>query len=126
MYNSATTQGMVDGGLAGLFWTLVWTFFGMGLVIVSLAEMESMAPTSGGQYHWVSEFAPARYQKFLSYSAGWMSTLGWLASCASSVFVCSTLIEVLIEITHEDFVFPNWQYTLMSIALLVITIFFNT
>ena len=27
-----------------------------------------------GQYHWVSEFAPPEYQKFLSYSAGaWAS-----------------------------------------------------
>lgn len=25
---------------------------------------------SGGQYHWVSEFAPASCQKFLSYVAG--------------------------------------------------------
>ena len=28
------------------------------------------APTAGGQYHWVSEFAPRRYQKFLSYTSG--------------------------------------------------------
>lgn len=82
--------------------------------------------TSGGQYHWVSEFAPPSCQKFLSYSAGWMSTLGWLASVASSVFVCSTLIQTLIEISDAEFVFPNWQYTLISIAFLVITIFFNT
>ncbi|KAJ9610790.1 polyamine transporter tpo5 [Cladophialophora chaetospira] len=118
--------GLVNGGFAGLFWTFIGTVLCYSSVVASLAEMESMAPTSGGQYHWVSEFAPPRYQKFLSYSAGWMSTLGWLASTASSVFVCSTLIEVLIEITNEDFVFPNWQYTLMSIALMVITIFFNT
>lgn len=85
-----------------------------------------MAPTSGGQYHWVSEFAPASCQKFLSYSAGWMSTLGWLASVASSVFVCSALIESLIEINDEEYVFTNWQYTLLSISFLVITIFFNT
>lgn len=55
-----------------------------------------------------------------------MSTLGWLASVASSVFVCSTLIQTLIEISDEEFVFPNWQYTLISITFLVITIFFNT
>jgi hypothetical protein len=30
----------------------------------------SRAPTSGGQYHWVSEFAPPKYQKFLSYASG--------------------------------------------------------
>ncbi|KIW24142.1 uncharacterized protein PV07_09874 [Cladophialophora immunda] len=118
--------GLVNGGFAGLFWTFIGTILCYSTVVASLAEMESMAPTSGGQYHWVSEFAPSHYQKFLSYSAGWMSTLGWLASCASGVFVCSTLIEVLIEISDVDFVFPNWQYTLISIALLVITIFFNT
>ena len=28
------------------------------------------APISGGQYHWVSEFAPPNIQKFLSYVIG--------------------------------------------------------
>lgn len=28
------------------------------------------APTSGGQYHWVSELAPKQHQKFLSYIVG--------------------------------------------------------
>jgi hypothetical protein len=28
---------------------------------------------SGGQYHWVSEFAPKEHQQFLSYITGWLS-----------------------------------------------------
>ena len=61
---------------------------GFAFVILSMAEMASMAPTSGGQYHasvpcicdlaigftnflqWVSEFAPREAQKFLSYITG--------------------------------------------------------
>lgn len=39
----ATTQGLVDGGLAGLLWSYIWTFIGMGMVIISLAEMASMS-----------------------------------------------------------------------------------
>ncbi|KAK5202403.1 hypothetical protein LTR41_011846 [Exophiala xenobiotica] len=123
---SSLSDALVNGGFAGLLWTFVITVLCYSSVVLSLAEMCSMAPTSGGQYHWVSEFAPASWQKFLSYSAGWMSTLGWLASIASLVFVCSTLIQSLIEIVNADFIFPNWQYTLMSIALLGLTIFFNT
>lgn len=119
-------SGLVNGGFAGLFWTFIVTVICYSSVVLSLAEMESMAPTAGGQYHWVSEFAPATCQRFLSYSAGWMSTLGWLASTASSVFVCTTLIQSLIEITKDTFVFPNWQYTLIMLAFLVITILFNT
>jgi hypothetical protein len=34
---------------------------------------------SGGQYHWVSEFAPASLQKPLSFAAGWASSVGWIA-----------------------------------------------
>lgn len=49
---AASYQGMYSGGLAGLLWSYVWTFSGFSLVVISLAEMASMAPTSGGQYHW--------------------------------------------------------------------------
>ena len=28
------------------------------------------APTAGGQYHWVSEFAPRKYEKILSFATG--------------------------------------------------------
>lgn len=39
---SSNTQGLTDGGLAGLFWSYVWTFIGFGFVIFSLGEMASM------------------------------------------------------------------------------------
>ena len=118
--------GLWNGGFGGLWWTWVGTVSAYSSIVASLAEMESMAPTSGGQYHWVSEFAPENCQRFLSYSAGWMSTLGWLASTASSCFVCATLIQALVEVTDIDFVFANWKYTLIALAILLITIFFNT
>ncbi|KAM3077294.1 hypothetical protein ACMFMG_006645 [Clarireedia jacksonii] len=88
--------------------------------------MESMAPTSGGQYHWVSEFSPPKYQKILSYTAGWMSTLGWIASFASGTFVLTTLVEAIAQLTDPDFAFTKWQYTLLMIGYLLITIVFNT
>jgi hypothetical protein len=82
-----STFGLINGGLAGLVWTYLATFVGFLTVIASMAEMASMwvsitvgdilgnnpaarAPTSGGQYHWVSEFSPRSCQKFLSYVTG--------------------------------------------------------
>lgn len=76
---TATTQGLVDGGPAGLIWSYVWTFIGFTFIVASLAEMASMAPTAGGQYHWVSEFSPPSVQKPFSFFIGWMSTLSWQA-----------------------------------------------
>ena len=46
--------GFANGGFAGLFWCFITTVLCYGTIVASLAEMESMAPTSGGQYHWVS------------------------------------------------------------------------
>lgn len=115
--DSANTQGLVNGGLAGLFWSYVWTFLGFSLIIMSLAEMASMAPTSGGQYHWVSEFAPPQYQKCLSYLTGWMSTLSWQAGVASGGFLVGTVIQGLITINDSSYEAKPWQGTLLIFAV---------
>ncbi|KAI9039205.1 putative GABA permease [Aspergillus affinis] len=118
-------EGLLDGGLAGLFWTYVWTFVGFGFIIVSLSEMASMAPTSGGQYHWVSEFASPRYQKFLSYITGWMSVLAWQAGAASGSFLTGTIIQGLISVRNPDYDPQRWQGTLFVFAMIAIIYFFN-
>ena len=64
------TTIMTNGGTAGVIWAFLVVFVGFSFVYLSIAEMASMAPTSGGQYHWVSEFAPRRVQKPLSYLVG--------------------------------------------------------
>lgn len=51
---SSNTQALVAGGSGALFWSLVWSYTGQTFIVLSLAEMSSMAPTAGGQYHWVS------------------------------------------------------------------------
>lgn len=38
----ACTHGLINGGLAGLFWSYIWTFVGFTFVEMSLAEMASM------------------------------------------------------------------------------------
>jgi len=55
-----------------------------------------------------------------------MSTLGWLASVASSTYVVTTQIEAMIEVYAPDFTFTSWQYTLLMWAFCLITIVFNT
>ena len=46
--------GFTNGGFAGLFWCFITTVTCYATIVASLSEMESMAPTSGGQYHWVA------------------------------------------------------------------------
>lgn len=119
-------SGLVNSAFGGLFWVYIGTTLCYSTVVLSLAEMSSMAPTAGGQYHWVSEFAPESCQKFLSYCAGWMSTLGWLASAGGSGFVTATILQSMIAVHNEAFTFASGPYTGIMLAILAITIVFNT
>lgn len=48
----------------------IWRFPVTGSQHAIVSDNVTRAPTSGGQYHWVSEFAPRDYQKVASYIAG--------------------------------------------------------
>lgn len=69
---TSTSAALWAGGLAGLFWQLIWCYAGQTFIVLSLCEMSSstypveikddqghvadnfqVAPTAGGQYHWV-------------------------------------------------------------------------
>jgi amino acid permease len=107
----ASTEGLVNGGVAGLLWSYVWTFAGMTLVTLSLAEMVSMVPGPGGPYHWVAKFAPPGCRNFLSYLTGWMSTMAWQAGAASGPFIVGTLLRSLIELNTGSYHRTGWQDT---------------
>ncbi|KAK3670167.1 hypothetical protein LTR78_009923 [Recurvomyces mirabilis] len=115
-----TTQGLTDGGTGGLIWSVVWNFVGFCPIYLSMAEMASMAPTAGGQYHWVSEFAHPNHQKWLSYLTGWTSTMAWQAGNAIGVFLTGTLIQVIILENNPDYLFPTWQGSLLVMAIIVL------
>jgi len=55
------------------------------LILVIRELTRQRAPTSGGQYHWVSEFAPRRFQRLMSYMTGWV----WLQSSNSNVGIAN-------------------------------------
>lgn len=113
-------------GYGGFFWTFLGCMVCYAAVVLSLAEMCSMSPTAGGQYHWVSEFAPARWQKEASYASGWMSSLGWIASLAGGSYVCAELVQVCVNIVWVDYEVTAWQLFLINVALLLVTILLNT
>lgn len=66
----AISPALVDGGRPNLIYSSIWCSAGFGPIYLSMAEMASMAPIAGAQYHWVSEVVPEKYQKVLSYFTG--------------------------------------------------------
>lgn len=121
-----STFSLINGGLAGTIWLYVASWICTFSLAASLAEMSSMAPTSGGQYHWVSEFAPRSQQKFLSYIVGWLAALGWQALIATTAYSAAVLILLMVSIYHPGYVEQRWHESLLMIGIGVIGTFMNT
>ncbi|ATY64228.1 GABA permease [Cordyceps militaris] len=119
------TPALRDGGLPALVYSNIWIFCAFVPVALSLAEMSSMAPIAGAQYHWVSEFAPERYQKFLSYLTGWTSTLALQAGNASGLFLIGTLVQAIIQIHQPGYQFENWHGTLLAVGVCALAVVAN-
>lgn len=84
-----------------------------------------MAPTAGGQYHWVSEFAPAKYQRILSYLSGWLSTISWQSIVALDCFLVGTIIQAMVIVNDETYSPPSWHATLLVWAVGIFISLFN-
>jgi choline transport protein len=138
---------LLNGGTAGFIWMYLIAWAGFMCVNTSMAEMGSMfvpsnmdtsvlvlhtdpllhrAPTSGGQYHWVSEFAPPQHQKFISFIIGWLCVLGWQTGAANTAFLAGTQIQGLIVLNYPGYVFQRWHGTLLTCAVASFSVFFNT
>ncbi|KAF2843012.1 amino acid transporter [Patellaria atrata CBS 101060] len=123
---SANIFGLINGGTAGLIWVYVGTFIGFLAAIISMAEMASMAPTTGGQYHWVSEFAPRSGQKFMSYIVGWLCVLGWQVGNTAIAFLAAGQLQGLVILNNPSYVPERWHGTMIVIAIVTFCQLFNT
>lgn len=117
---------LTNGGTAGAIWMFLIVCFCMSFVMLSMAEMASIAPTSGGQYHWVSEFSPIRHQKVFSYTTGWFALLGWQTSLVGTAYAAAQQFEAMVALNDSTYVPQGWHGCLFTIGLTIAAIFFNT
>ena len=137
-------SGLVDGNTGGTIVMYLINFFAFSSIIFSLAEMSSMAPTSGGPYHWTyvlyssnsctiriadvgrSEFAPPSSQKPISYIVGWLSALAWCCGSTSGFFLAGSLIQAVIVELHSGYTATPWRAYLFVLGLATLGALVNT
>lgn len=123
---NALSYPLPNGGLPTMVYMFLVAWFGFGAAILTMAEMASMAPTSGGQYHWVSEFAPPSCQKILSYVVGWFCVLGWQSGIAGQCFTVALQIQGLVILNKGDYVPKDWHIILLTVATATAAVIFNS
>ena len=78
-------------------------------VAVSLGEMVSAYPHTGGQYFWVAQLAPERSRRFLSYMTAIISWASVICTVASGAAGCTTLTFALIACAKPEFDYKPWM-----------------
>ncbi|GAB2228571.1 hypothetical protein Droror1_Dr00022691 [Drosera rotundifolia] len=92
LYNTGLSYGgppvMVYGWFVASFFTI--------LVGLSMAEICSSYPTSGGLYYWSAKLAGPSWAPFASWITGWFNIVGQWAITTSVNFSLAQLIQVII------------------------------
>ncbi|KAL4770181.1 amino acid/polyamine transporter I [Aspergillus nidulans var. acristatus] len=114
-----------NGGPGGAVYAFIFAWTGTACCFAVLSELASMAPTSGGQYHWCAMLAPPRYMKFLSYMTGWVTVIGWQAAFASASFIAGTQIQGAVLLSHSNYDAQPWHGTLIMWAAVVLALGVN-
>ncbi|KAH1495497.1 hypothetical protein KXX06_002287 [Aspergillus fumigatus] len=114
-----------NGGPGGAVYAFIFAWTGTACCFAVISELASMAPTSGGQYHWCAMLAPPHLMRFLSYMTGWVTVIGWQAAFASSSFLAGTQIQGAIRLGHELYQAKPWHGTLLMWAAVLLALGIN-
>ncbi|PYI05166.1 GABA transporter [Aspergillus sclerotiicarbonarius CBS 121057] len=122
---STFTVPFEDGGPAGTVYSFLVVWLGTFSTFLTLSELVSMAPTSGGQYHWVSMMSPRWCQKYLSFLTGWLIVIGWLGAFASTCYLSASQIQGLVVLNDASYTPQPYQTLLLFWAIVAFAVFVN-
>ncbi|KAI9843919.1 MAG: hypothetical protein M1838_002415 [Thelocarpon superellum] len=116
---SSFNAGLINGGPSSLVYGYLLSWVGILAVTASMAELASISPTAGAQYHWVAQFAPEKWSAPLSFFAGWLLVIGWSSGCSAASSLAATEIQGLIALNNPDYVPQRWQASLLYWGILI-------
>ncbi|PWY86752.1 amino acid transporter [Aspergillus heteromorphus CBS 117.55] len=116
--------GLYNGGPAVIVYGIIVSALGNLAIAASLAELASIHPTAGAQYHWTYMLAP-RYRRFLSFFQGWVTVFSWAALACIAPYFIGTEIEGMAVLSHPEYEAKRWQGTLLMWAVLILPIIIN-
>ncbi|OTA99028.1 hypothetical protein M426DRAFT_325490 [Hypoxylon sp. CI-4A] len=116
----------LTNGPGGVIWAFLIGWVGITSVYAVIAELSSMAPTAGGQYHWVAMMAPDRYANFLSYLTAWLTTLAWQVIAITTSYSVATIIQGIVVLAKPEYVAVPWHTVLIMWAAAVFSVLVNS
>ncbi|RYC80538.1 hypothetical protein BFJ63_vAg16575 [Fusarium oxysporum f. sp. narcissi] len=123
---AVVAQALAGGGVPCFVYNYIITFVCTVATAASLAEIASIYPTAGGQYHWVTALFPGRGKKIMSWLTGWISIGGQIVFTASAAFSAALMIQGLIILHNTNYSPERWHGLLLYWAVLTCALLMNT
>jgi len=99
---SVLFDALPNGGPAAMVWGWLVASIFILFVGMSMAELASAAPTSGGLYFWTWSLSSPRCRNLLSWIVGYANTIGSIASVASIDWGCAVQIMAAASIGTDQ------------------------
>ncbi|EPS97278.1 hypothetical protein FOMPIDRAFT_1032033 [Fomitopsis schrenkii] len=99
---SVLADSLPNGGPAAMVWGWLVASFFILLVGMSMAELASAAPTSGGLYFWTHSLSSPRWRNLAAWIVGYANTIGSIASIASIDWGCAVQVMAAVSIGSSD------------------------
>ena len=89
------------GGASSAVWCWLISGFGCYCIALSVAELVSAYPTSGGMYFTCKYLAPEKSVPQVSWICGWLNLIGQIAGAASTEYGCAQLLLAAVSMGHD-------------------------
>lgn len=122
---SSLPLAIAAGVTVSLLYGIVIVSFSIICTGLSLAELASVYPTAGGQYHLTSTIAPKKHSRWLSHICGLTGVLSWIAIAASVGLILTEFTFSLIISNNPGFEVKSWHYFLVYQAFQLFTVYYN-
>ncbi|KAL2839269.1 amino acid transporter [Aspergillus pseudoustus] len=117
---------LLAGGPSTLIYSILVSTSAYLAISSSLAELASVYPTAGGQYHFTSILAPKKWRRGLSYACGILSLFSWLAIGVSVTIVSSQQLLALVSTGTSGFEVKRWHVFFCYEGFALLSVLYNT
>lgn len=113
------------GGTVTLLYGIIAVTIAMLCTGLTLAELASVYPTAGGQYHFTSILAPSKWSRGLSYFSGLAAVFAWITLVASICISTTQMLMAIIIRWNPDYEPQTWHYFLVYQGFNALMILYN-
>ncbi|CAH0020079.1 unnamed protein product [Clonostachys rhizophaga] len=122
---SGFTSGISAAGPASITYGLILMFILNIFVAISLSELISAMPTSGGQYYWALTLAPKKVSRVAAYITGVCNLFAAYCITASSTIAVSQFVFGCIKLACPSVDISEWRIYLLAVAMNLIGAILN-